>query len=603
MTEGIVNTDNELIDGGALLDDVEAWFGRYIGVTDDRDLSLVTLWTVATHVAVETYTSPRLLIDSTTPGSGKTTLLDHIGRLACSPLHAAALSSPAVLVRALQGGIRTLLVDEADRSLSPNKPGVEDLIAILNSGYRRGATRPVLVPVKGGAWEVKEMPTFCPVALAGNSPRLPDDTRSRSIRILLMPDRTGRVEDSDWELIEGAALELRDRILAWTEQVREQITGMPVDLPAGCIGRAKEKWRPLKRVAVAAGSHWPEIVDQLITRGMAETDAEHDAGLSADPPGMVMLRDLHAVWPEGEDFVATERLVSKLVVHNAEYWGLSSAYGKALTATRLGRLVSQASKVTSTRPGGVGPRGFTRASFDPIWERLGIHPSFQPGEPGEPGEPGGNRRSEPTEPSRGTPTGLFDPPTNPVGGRVTVTTPSDQGKPPGQPGSPGQPGISDSPIAPMVHGESATFTTPRKVTCAQWLRGHVLALMADEVDTVESRDLFAAGEAAGYGIDNLRRSVMNCDLIATVGRTGHGATYRLGAGSTSTVVPCPEWLDQWLRDHGDWIKAADVFAAGEEAGYERTTLKSAAKRIGVLKRGQSVLTEWRLDRYDTKEAV
>ena len=128
--------------------------------------------------------------------------------------------------------------------------------------------------------------------------------------------------------------------------------------------------------------------------------------------------------------------------------------------------------------------------------------------------------------------------------------------------------------------------------------------MADEVDTIESRDLFAAGEAAGFGIDNLRRCVMNCDLIATVGRTGHGATYRLGAGSTSTVVPCPQWLDQWLREHGDWIKAADAFAAGEQAGYERTTIKSAAKRIGVLKRGQSVLTEWRFNPdYDTRESA
>ena len=52
---------------------------------DDRDLALATLWTVASHVAVETYTSPRLLVDSTTPGSGKTTLLDHIGRLASRP--------------------------------------------------------------------------------------------------------------------------------------------------------------------------------------------------------------------------------------------------------------------------------------------------------------------------------------------------------------------------------------------------------------------------------------------------------------------------------------------------------------------------------------
>lgn len=386
---------SELIDGAAVLNDVEEWFGRFIAVPDDRDLALATLWTVASHVAVETYTSPRLLIDSTTPASGKTTLLDHIGRLACAPLHAASLSSPAVLVRSLQSGIRTLLVDEVDRSLAPNKPGVEDLVAVLNSGYRRGATRPVLVPVKGGGWEVKEMPTFCPVALAGNSPRLPDDTRSRAIRILLMPDRTGSVEDSDWESLEEPAADLKSRIVTWTDQVREQIIGMPVDLPDGCIGRNKEKWRPLKRVAVVAGSHWPEIADELIVRGMAETDAEHDAGLHADPPGMTMLRDLHAVWPGEEPFVPTEQLVSKLIMHNPDYWGLSSAYGKALTARRLGQLVSQASKVTSTRQTNYGPRGYSRGALRPVWQRLGIDHPETSGFPGFPGSPGYSPSSKP----------------------------------------------------------------------------------------------------------------------------------------------------------------------------------------------------------------
>jgi hypothetical protein len=46
------------------------------------------------------------------------------------------------------------LLDEVDRSLRPDEPGVADLIGILNSGYRRGATRPVLVPTKGGGWAV-----------------------------------------------------------------------------------------------------------------------------------------------------------------------------------------------------------------------------------------------------------------------------------------------------------------------------------------------------------------------------------------------------------------------------------------------------------------
>lgn len=392
-----------------LLDDVEEHLGRYIAVPDDRDLALLTLWIALSHLAVEGYTSPRLLIDSTMPGSGKTTVLDHLFRLCCAPVQAASLSSPALLVRLLQNGVRTVLIDETDRSLAPNKPGVEDLIGILNSGYRRGATRPVLVPTKGGGWEVREMPTFAPVAMAGNSPRLPEDTRSRSIRILLMPDIDGRVEDSDWEIIENDVDDLRKRIADFAESVRNQIPLIDAQLPDGCVGRVKEKWRPLKRVALAAGGHWPEVADELIRRGLDEDRQEREAGLLTEPPGMVMMRDLHAVWPKDTTFITTDDLVTKLIHHNPEFWGPASAYGKALTAKRLGVLVAQASKVTSVRPGNRGKRGYQHSVLAPVWHRLGIGRN-QSGASGTPGTSGTDDAPDvPDRPDAPLPLGVLKP--------------------------------------------------------------------------------------------------------------------------------------------------------------------------------------------------
>jgi hypothetical protein len=380
------------VNDGRVLDHVEAWFGRYLRVSDDGDLKLLTVWTVGTHLAAELYTSPRLLFDSTMPGSGKTTALDHLSRLACNPVQAATLSSPALLPRLLENGIRTILLDEVDRSLRPDKPGVADLIGILNSGYRRGATRPVLVPTKGGGWEVREMPTFGPVAMAGNSPNLPDDTQSRALRILLMPDLDGTIEDSDWEFIEDDAAELRLEVEAFADAVRDKVTGLSVTLPSGCIGRSKEKWRPLKRVAVAAGGRWPAVVDDLIDRNLVEDAQEREAGLRNLPPGMVALTDLHAVWPGVEPFVPTGDLVSKLIQHNPEYWGFSSPYGKALTEKRFGRLINQASRVTSQRPGGAGRRGYLRSHLEPVWARLriGKTPPVDPVDPVFPVDPAEN---------------------------------------------------------------------------------------------------------------------------------------------------------------------------------------------------------------------
>jgi Protein of unknown function (DUF3631) len=242
------------------------WFSRFIAVTDPHDLDILALWTAHTHLVEVLYTTPRLRVDSVVFGSGKTTLLDHLGALTLNPVQAASLSSPALIPRMLETKMRTILLDEVDRSLRHDKPGVEDLIAILNSGYRFGSTRPVLVPTKGGGWEPKDMSTYAPVAMAGNSPNLPADTASRELRVLLAPDIDGTAEESDWEEISEEAANLRAAVASWADEVRDEVTGMKVELPPKCIGRSREKWKPLKRVAVAAGGQWPSITDELIIR-------------------------------------------------------------------------------------------------------------------------------------------------------------------------------------------------------------------------------------------------------------------------------------------------------------------------------------------------
>jgi hypothetical protein len=429
------------IDGAALLDELVGWWDRFIAVTSRDDLYLLALWVVHTHLVVECYTTPRLLVDSVMEGSGKTTVLDHLHRLCANPVQAASISSPALIPRLLERGMRTILIDEVHRALRPDKPGVEDLIGIINTGYRRGATRPVLVPGKGGGWDASEMTTFAPVAMAGNNPNLPADTASRQIRILLVPDIDGTVEDSDWEHIADDAAALKDRIACWADVVRDNVKGMEVRLPARCIGRSKERWRPLARVAAAAGGRWPATIHRLIESDMEQEEAEREAGLKKLPPGMVVMHDLHAVWPRGQDFVPTAELAAKLINHNVEYWGAGSPYGKPLTETRLGRLINDATKTTSARPGGRGPRGYSRSVLELAWHRLGIG-RIGPGAPGEPGEPGAEQPqitglSEITECA-----GLSESPTD-VTAVTAVTDPaSAQEVPPGGV-SVATPGMSD----------------------------------------------------------------------------------------------------------------------------------------------------------------
>ena len=321
--------------------------------------------------------------------SGKTTLLEHLQHLCFNPIQAAVISSEALLPRMLEQSLHTVLLDEVNRTLRKDKPGVEDLLAVINSGYKFGAARPVLMPAGNGEWQVRKMSTFAPVALAGNSPNLPDDTMSRTLRILMLPDIEDLSEESDWEFIEGDARELAARLADWAESVRTVIKETTVDLPEGCTRRARERWRPLKRIAAAAGGVWPDVTDVLIVANLAEEAAMREDGLRARPPGIALLADLHEVWPVAEQFVPTLDLVRQLIAHDPDYWGPDSPYGKALTEHRFGRMLSIAAKATSQRPGGsASPRGFSRSQLEPTWRRLGITPPLQSGRSGQSGQSG-----------------------------------------------------------------------------------------------------------------------------------------------------------------------------------------------------------------------
>lgn len=364
------------------------WLSRFIRVTNDGDLVVLAFWILHTHCIDQVYTTPRLLIDSSMPGSGKTTVLEHIQRLAYDPLQAASLSSPALLARIIDSRIRTICIDECDRNLDPKREGVGELLAILNSGYKRGATRPVLVPAKGGTWDVSEMATFAPVAMAGNQPALPDDTRSRTVRILLMPDLDGTVEESDWEAIEDDAAELKALIQEWVEINAERVRGTLGELPPDVKGRARERWKPLKKVADAFGGVWPERIAAQSLADIAETEHEKEDGMRRERPEMVLLRDVKSVWPQTLDFTETSVIVNRLTVTFPMQWGASSTYGRDLTPQRMGRMLSSGFKIYATKNEN-DKRGYYLATFQTVWQRMGLGEPSKPSEASEPSAAGG----------------------------------------------------------------------------------------------------------------------------------------------------------------------------------------------------------------------
>jgi hypothetical protein len=376
---------------GELLEILRDWISKFIFVQDESDLDIIPLWIIHTHLATELYTSPRLLIDSPVPASGKTTLLEHIAQFAKAPVQMASVSSGAMLGRITKDGTRTLLIDEADRALDPKRPNVGDLIALLNSGYKRGSTRPVLVQ-KNKEWEIEEMPTFSPVAIAGNSPNIPEDTRSRCIVVRLLPDRENQARESDWEILELPAYQIKLDILASVETFREQIAEINPPLPRECVNRFKEKWKPLKRIAVLAGGDWAERVDKYILADIQNHKEQTENGDSKLSPHIQLMKDLYEIYGGERTFIGTETLVARLARHNPEYWGELSIFGKAITAQRFGRTLNSKFYLNSQRLGD-SPRGYHSTQFERIWVSMGL-PRLKPTEPTEPAKP-----TEPEEPN------------------------------------------------------------------------------------------------------------------------------------------------------------------------------------------------------------
>jgi hypothetical protein len=356
-----------------LLDTVHAHLKRYVYVVHEKDYVTLTLYILHTWLVNESNTTPRLLIHSPVPGSGKTTLLEHLEKLCLKPVRLSNAASPAALTRLLLAGTRTLLLDEADRTLDPRREGIGDLFAVINTGYKSGGCRLTIEPDGKGGWHELELPTYAPVVIAGNTPHLPDDTRERCISVLLLKDTQGRIEESDWEFVEAPTLDLRERIEQAVEHLREPIQRFRPELPTNCTNRNKERWLPLMQVAALAGSEWGERAWTAIVADLEHKEREREELAATVKPAVQLVLDLYEIYGDEHEFLGTQDLIERLQRHNPELWRNGNAkYPTPLNPQRMGQMLwrnYQISADSSRRP-----RGYFRAQFEQAWESNGLTP-------------------------------------------------------------------------------------------------------------------------------------------------------------------------------------------------------------------------------------
>lgn len=360
-----------------VLNDTRAWFARFIVTQKPSDLDVLSLWTLHTYLLSVLPVSPRLVVDSIMPGSGKTTTLEHLDRLCHRSLLASAFGSAAMIPRMIDAAgdaSLSLLIDEVDRTLNPAKEGVGDLLAVINSGYKPGGTRPVLVPDQKKGWRGAPMSTYAAIAMAGNSPKLPDDTKSRSIPIFLLPDIDGSADETDWvsdDTLAKQAAALHAKLEAWASIHAEQVQAAKPVLPTRCRNRAKERWVSFAKIAAVAGGQWPDKVNDLIEADLDREEAERADGINGLPPKAKLIRDLMAVFGERESMPTTE-IVAKLATYNSEEWGLANPYGKAITRQKLAKMLSPLGihSAQSYVAGVKQPRAYRRADIAKVADSL-----------------------------------------------------------------------------------------------------------------------------------------------------------------------------------------------------------------------------------------
>jgi hypothetical protein len=346
-------------EGAEVLDEVAGFLSRFTVFPDEHCVPTVALWMAHTHAVDAFYITPRLVLDSAEPGSGKTRVLEVAALLTASP-EMTISASPAALFRLVAAGPITILFDEVDAIFNATGGTNEDLRALLNAGYKRGATVARCVG-DAKAMKVQRFPVFAPAALAGIAGNMPDTITTRAVTVHMRRRRVDQtVEPFRLRTVEPQAAPLREQLAAWMASILDRVGGVAPTIPDGVTDRAAEVWEPLLAVADAAGGHWPATARAACTHFVLRNGSE------VRSIGVRLLADLRALYTRH----GAERLPSALLqaeLREMDESGWADLDGRPLDARRMAKELGRYGvRVTTYKQNGQAFKGYT------------VHPTDKP---------------------------------------------------------------------------------------------------------------------------------------------------------------------------------------------------------------------------------
>jgi hypothetical protein len=353
-------------DGPTLFDDLMRFVRRFV-VLSYEQLVAVVLWIVHTHAFEAAEATPYLNITSAEKRSGKTRLLEVLDLLVARPWRTGR-TSPASLVRKIDGEKATLLLDESDAAFKGDRDYGEALRGILNDGHRRGGCATLCVG-KGADIKARDFKVFGPKAVAGIGNALPDTVRDRSIRIELKRQAFDeRAERFHWRKVEQEAATLQARVEAWAANHVEDLKERDPAVIEEISDRAFDGWEPLLAIAEVAGGEWPTSARVAATNLSSSADVEDESA------GVQLLHDIRLIFTKRDGSIHTDDLLEELCSNAESPWS-AWHHGRSLSARGLAKLL-RPYRIRSKQVwiDDTNKHGYRRRDFADAWRRYLVSP-------------------------------------------------------------------------------------------------------------------------------------------------------------------------------------------------------------------------------------
>jgi hypothetical protein len=292
---------SDLLDGIPLdsaYESLAAFFETYVEMPDSRLYDVMDVWVRGTYMSQMFAAFPYIwFVGMIRTGKTKATsllsLLSFRGHLVTNP-------SSAFIFRDIESVKPTLCIDEAT-GLDFND---KDIVAILNSGYKKGIKVPRVNMDKDGLVEFFDC--YCPKVINGLS-ELSGALADRSIKIEMVESEDRKVINKTVDEKSNLWTRYRHKLLCWCLERSKDIWQQYITLscPSGISGRDWELWRPLLAIA--------KTIDERCYNSVLSIAEEFVKRKVLDMEGEIaqqILRALITVAPEDQKY--SKRLLSEL---------------------------------------------------------------------------------------------------------------------------------------------------------------------------------------------------------------------------------------------------------------------------------------------------